>query len=539
MSGERVTSRAGGRETRELVARKRAWAGLIALTAIFLLGLGLRVSYAWEGRAPVYDAVAYAHIAANLDEGRGFTLGREATQPASNYSPGLPLFVSGLYKLSGGVHERFARLVLALIGSLAVLFTYLIGRRLSGPSAGLIGAGAVAIYPALLEYQGMLMSEPLAATLLSAAVLAMLWATSPGASHRSRGWCGVWGVEDGPWPARSALHASRQDPRAAWLVPGVLLGALALTRPEYLGVAVLVGLAVFARDLNAKAPEIGAGWRQSLVQAAVMLVGVVLVVAPWTIRNAIALDRFVPVSTGGGQVLFAGAYMPSGGDPERVGEEVLERHPGLTRRLASEYLPAGATVAGVAQNDGKVRRTTSETEDAEAARRAAVLERVRLEQILAALAAQRYPGMEADKALSRMGRDLLWDNISEEPLEYLGFLARKVSRSWSHGPRDVMHEPAWEALHLALIALGLLGLAVLAWQRRWEALLLATVLLSITAFSALLVASPRRVLVMLPLVAALAGVGLGSLWTRMSKGQRPTKTDAPSSQSLSRGCTSP
>ncbi len=72
---------------------------------------------------------------------------------------------------SRGVHERLARVVLALIGSLSVLFSYLIGRRLSGPTAGLIGALAVAIYPAFLEYQGMLMCEPLAATLLSASVL--------------------------------------------------------------------------------------------------------------------------------------------------------------------------------------------------------------------------------------------------------------------------------------------------------------------------------------------------------------------------------
>ncbi len=35
----------------------------------------------------------------------------------------------------------------------------------------------MAVYPALLEYQGMLMSEPLAATLLSGAVLAIFWAS--------------------------------------------------------------------------------------------------------------------------------------------------------------------------------------------------------------------------------------------------------------------------------------------------------------------------------------------------------------------------
>ncbi len=106
-----------------------------------------------------------------------------------------------------------------------------------------------------------------------------------------------------------------------------------------------------------------------------------------------------------------------------------------------------------------------------------------------------------------MGREQLWDDLTEEPVEYAGFVATKVWRIWSQGPREVMDKPGWKAFHWLLAALGLLGLAVLARQRRWEALLLATIFVSITAVSALLVASPRRVLVMLPLVAALAGIG--------------------------------
>jgi 4-amino-4-deoxy-L-arabinose transferase-like glycosyltransferase len=418
----------------DLAARNGGRAGLAALAAILLLGLGLRGGEAWDGRSPVYDAQAYATIAAELERGEGFTLGRTATQPASNYSPGLPLLLSGLYALSGGVHERTARLVLALIGALSVLFAYLIGRRLSGPLAGLIGAAAVAIYPALLEYQGMFMSEPLAATLLSGAVLAMLWADRPGARVHARG----------------------------WLVPGLLLGALALVRPEYLAISFPIAVVVFARRGRD-------GWRAGLVQALVMLVGLAVVVAPWTVRNAVALGQFVPISTGGGQVLFAGSYMPSGGDPEKVGEEVLKRHPGLRQELP---------------------------------------ENPRLEQILAALARQRYPRLEADAALAKMGRERLWDDVREQPVEYLGFLASKLWLIWGHGPRDVMHEPGWAALHWVLLALGLLGLAVLAHRRRWEALLLGTVLLAATAIGLLLVASPRRALVTIPLVAALTGVGV-------------------------------
>ena len=55
------------------------------------------------------------------------------------------------------------------------------------------------------------------------------------------------------------------------------------------------------------------------------------------------------------------------------------------------------------------------------------------------------------------------------------------------------------------------GSVLLARQRRWEALLLGVVLLAVTAVGDLLVASPRRVLVTMPLVAALAGVGAAGL----------------------------
>lgn len=416
----------------------------MALVAILLLGLGLRLDYAWEGREPVYDAVAYARIAANLDHGEGFTVGETATQPSTNYSPGLPLLVSTVYRLSGGVHERLARILLALIGSLAILITFLIGRRLSGPAAGLIGAAAVAIYPALLEYGGMLMSEPLATTLLAGAILAVLWAGDGGGLLR-------------------------------WALAGALLGLLSLTRPEYLGVAIVVAAVVFARG-------IGVEWRRPLAQAAVLLAGVVLAVAPWTVRNAVVLDRLVPISTGGGQVLFAGSYMPSGGDPERVGREVLERHPGLTRRLAAENVGPGAGLE-------------------------AVLAKVRLEQILAALAEQRYPELETDRALARMGRERLGEDLTDRPVSYAGFLAAKLWRAWGHGPREVMRRPAWEILNWALLGFGLAGLVFLLARRRWDVVPILTVLVSITAISLLLVATPRRSLVLLPLTASLAGVG--------------------------------
>lgn len=489
-----------------LVARNGGRWGLAALVAILLLGAGLRVGEAWSGRAPVFDATAYAAIAKNLDQGNGFTVGAEATQPSSDYSPGLPLFVAGIYKVTGGVHERLARVILALLGTLAVLFTYLLALRLAGAAlfrnravdlgrpqgdkgqrvgrgavevgspegdkglrvdrravvAALIGALVVAIYPATIEYTGMLMTEPPAATLLSGAILGLLWAADGAAS----------------------AGASRTSPWR-WLVPGLTLGALALVRPEYLAIGLLLALLVLLHERFApQAQESQPGWRRAVVAAAVVALGIVVVVAPWTVRNAFALDRFVTVSTGGGQVLYAGTYLPSDGNPEKVGAAVVAENPELFGPHAVEEL--------------------------------------RLEQILARLAEARHPGEEPDQALSKMGKEQLKDDVLHHTGEYVEFVAIKIGRIWSHGPRAIMRTPVWEALHWVLLGLGLLGLAILAYLRRWEALLIGAVFLAVTIVSALLVASPRRVLVLIPLLSACAAAAIA--WLSLSLGRRTRRT---------------
>jgi hypothetical protein len=145
------------------------------------------------------------------------------------------------------------------------------------------------------------------------------------------------------------------------------------------------------------------------------------------------------------------------------------------------------------------------------------VENLRLEQILARLAEATYPDMEPDQALSKMGKDQLRDDIEHHTTEYIGFVATKVGRIWSHGPRAIMRTPVWEALHWVLLGLGLLGLVLLAYLRRWEALLIGAVFLAVTVVSALLVASPRRVLVLVPLLAACAGTAAVWLTTAVRR----------------------
>jgi 4-amino-4-deoxy-L-arabinose transferase-like glycosyltransferase len=439
-----------------VAARNGGRLGLAALAAILALGLGLRLGYAIEGRDyQPPDAEVYARIAANLSADGEFSAAAPGApaihQPTSAYSPGLPLFAAAVYEVSGGEHEQLVRILLALLGAASVGLIYLLGRRLAGPIAGLVAAGALAIYPALLEYQGLLLTEPLAAFLLAGGVLAFLRAQEGGL-----GW---------------------------WVLAGALLGALALVRAEYLAVALLLPLLGALRNRRA-------GLRAAAIPAAIMLVAAVLVVSPWTIRNAIALDRFVPVSTGGGKALYIGTYLDADGDGAELRALLLERRPRLRAELARSGPPSDP-------------------------------DRFALELLLAREAERAYPQLDADSALGRLGRENLGDAIAERPGDLLAMLAGKAWGTWTEPARGVMDLLPWRILQLGLLLAALAGLAVLARARRFEALVIGAILLYVTAVAALLIASPRRALVPLPLVAALAGAGVAWLLNRTPILRRP------------------
>jgi hypothetical protein len=423
---------------------------LVTLAFIVLIGLGLRVGYAVEQPyAQPPDAGAYDRIAVNLAEDGTFEARRDGStvevQPASAYAPGLPLFVAAVYWLSGGPHLTLVLILLALIGSAAIPLSYLVGKRLAGPLAGLLGAGLLAIYPALLEYQALLLTEPLAATLLIASLLAFL---------RAADRVGVPG----------------QLRWFDWVLCGVLLGLLALVRPEYLTIAILLPLLGLGRG------ALSGDLKPAITAAGVALLSTVLVLAPWTIHNALALDRFVPVSTGGGKTLFIGTNIEAGGDGPALRELLLSERPALRARLA---------------RGGPV-------EDPQ---------RLVLERVLAQVAAERYPGMEVDAALGRLGKEQLREGLTEQPLQFMQMLIEKGYETWTDTPRSVMEQKPWRALQLGILIFALLGLVVLARRKRFEAVVCGLILLYMTAVGALLIASPRRELVVLPLLAALAGVG--------------------------------
>src|SRR4029453_898321 len=65
--------------------------------------------------------------------------------------------------------------------------------------------------------------------------------------------------------------------------------------------------------------------RVGVLAAALFVCAFAFVLAPWTLRNYLVLDRFVPVTTGGGKALFVATYLPGDGRQLRVKRELIRR----------------------------------------------------------------------------------------------------------------------------------------------------------------------------------------------------------------------
>ncbi|MGH2969651.1 MAG: hypothetical protein ACRDK0_11390, partial [Solirubrobacteraceae bacterium] len=193
------------------------------------------------------------------------------------------------------------------------------------------------------------------------------------------------------------------------------------------------------------------------------------VLAPWTLRNAITLDRFVPVTTGGGKALFVATYLPGDGRQQLVKRELIERYHGR-RDLPYE----------------QVRDTEMQP----------LLDRV----------ARKYPELGRDAALARIGRENFVKYATEQPFDYAWMVIRKIQNMWDRGSSAAMSPKGWFAYHRLLVFWALAALIGLAWRRRWEALPIGLLVLGITLVGGLLLAVPRRALPLMPFVLALTAV---------------------------------
>jgi 4-amino-4-deoxy-L-arabinose transferase-like glycosyltransferase len=256
--------------------RRVPWA---AGAALLLLAVALVLRLGYVEATPRYglrhDARDYDVHARSIAQGDGFSKTLAYHRPTAFRPPGYPYFLAGVYRLAGveraDTRRRIhaARVAQAVVGTIAAGLVGLLAAQLWGGAVGLLALALAAVYLPLILVGGSVMSEPLFVALMLAAVVAAV-------QHRR------------------SVHRVRFA-----VLAGVLGGLAILTRAN--AVVLLLPLAAAAWDGRPRPA------RRSLIPPAALLAAAVITVVPWTIRNAVELHSFVPVSTQLGSAM-AGTY---------------------------------------------------------------------------------------------------------------------------------------------------------------------------------------------------------------------------------------
>lgn len=257
---------------RAAAGRLAQWRFGRVLWLIAGIAFALRLGIRWQHGTANYWAEGYGFyfdIAKNLAQGRGYMLLEE--QLTAFRVPGYPLF---LLAVTGGDWHPWAIVsAQALIGALTVVATGLLARALFGRAAGLLAAGACAIYPYYLWHDTALQETALVTCLAAWATLVLLWLARSGALR---------------WA----------------LLAGALLAAAVLTRETMLPFA--VGAALWAGWRVAALHQSARGAARGVLVGASMLVVLAAGLSPWLLHTHREYGEYV-LGTEFGAALYAGS----------------------------------------------------------------------------------------------------------------------------------------------------------------------------------------------------------------------------------------
>jgi 4-amino-4-deoxy-L-arabinose transferase-like glycosyltransferase len=253
---------------------------------ILLVALALRVAQVERtSYQPINDAKSYLTLASQIahtgdystshqtDTGAGGTRG-----PSAYFPPGFPYFLAVVDLIDGhttpaGGSVKPARISQAVLGTMIVALIGLVALEAFGETVGLFALAVAAVYPVFIALSAVLVAE----SLMTALMLAAIWAS---------------------------LRAHRSAKPYGWIAAaGALTGLATLTHVNAIVLVVPLGLAAWRARRGVRAP-------------ALLLALTVLVLAPWIIRDAVVLHRFIRVTDESG-ITLRGTYNPtSAHDPQ-------------------------------------------------------------------------------------------------------------------------------------------------------------------------------------------------------------------------------
>lgn len=267
------------------------------------------------------DARNYHLLADSLAGGDGYVRPDDGVATAE-YPPLFPALLSVGSALgfdSFGDLQVFA----ALLAAAVIPLTGLLGRRVGGPIVGIGSAVVVAVHPMLFQTGAALMSEAVYAPVVVAVLLLTLRA-----------------IDDSSWKT--------------WAAAGFAAGMATMARGEGLVLGGIVAVAALASAWRVDR-------RRAVHQAALVTLGLALVVVPWSIDRSVATGGPVLVSANQ-QTVLAGSNCPAtydGGfrgwwvyscfaDALQPGDSESERYGDLTSTAVDFAIDHRAELPGLA-----------------------------------------------------------------------------------------------------------------------------------------------------------------------------------------------
>jgi 4-amino-4-deoxy-L-arabinose transferase-like glycosyltransferase len=294
--------------TSSLGLAHRAWRSRDVRWAAGLAGLALllRVAFVLEVERHGFgfnDSLFYNSVATALSEGRGYTGLNGA--PTAQWPPGFPFLLSLVYRVTGP-EPVAGELMNAVLGALNVAALYALAHRVFGRREAIVAAAALALLPGPILWTDVLVAETLYTLLLTAFFVLVAY------------------LPRRPW---------------AVVVLGVAIGLATLTRGE--------GVLLVPAVLAIWWPELPR--RQLLLRGAALVAVAALTVLPWTVRNTLVMDAFVPLSTNSSTTLWSGHNPAATGSQNYAPHELLAQIPPtgkereieegrLLRREAFDYM---------------------------------------------------------------------------------------------------------------------------------------------------------------------------------------------------------
>lgn len=258
--------------------------------AILLLAFAARLigALCFPNDAP-FDSVVYMRIARNIVDHHIYA--SEAVAPYSPCffrMPGYPMFLAAVYALFGEGAATATRVLQSVIDTgtawLVAWLAYLWSPRAWTVSQRKDAALTALLCSALCPFVAIHVTS-----LLTEVVVTFTWAAALLA-------------------ATIAFAQRRRPERAhlAWLVTGITCGVATLLRPDSGLLVASIGLGLLATGVL-RGRESLAALRASFVGAGVhaflLSLGFVLVLAPWTLRNALVFGEFLPIPMRGTELV--------------------------------------------------------------------------------------------------------------------------------------------------------------------------------------------------------------------------------------------